>query len=732
MAKKKKKFKSTKVGKLIGKATTALKNSTQVGRSIQAGQALAPKVSNVINRAVNTVKSATGRNTLPMGANVSSFNMQNFGKGSVGAIMSPKSLKDSQKSIQQSQNPNLTPTERVANVNKFSSAFSSRAGTPQNFSPDPLSTQQRINQSIAGGGAQIGPQIPEGMVLGDEETLDAQGRSTGMGGSPAFSPSPSFSTKPSTGSTESPMPEFQKSSVSSIGATNGAGVGVAGSQAGGARQLGIAGTQIEDPVLKNLLEQYGKDAQLDVDIDEIRDKNRRQSQAEIDAINAVYSDLVGRAVRTGKESEGSERALQARSGTLPSSFGQGAIQAQAENTNQNVGEIENQRTQAISEIYAQSENRAMQEFQNLQNLRNSGIDGYLQAMEMQKGSMETGLDETAQYIALQGLSGDDLGVEGLQKLAKDWNTTPMAVYNRIATKKTELDNAVIERAGAMKDAGMNDPEDGGFDQFSQEAIAMSVLPTQLRNSDTEAKYYKEGIAKGLEQGLDPYEIADVLMGYNVQNKDEFSSSVRQLIGQSELQPAKIADVARNINAGNYGNALAIVENSIMARAKKETDSFVSESMTKTATQRATELETKINGLEKSPIGVTKGTMEKWLGKLRGKESSKIMADIVRQVAQMRKEFSGSAVTPSEERFLAPIIPDLADKPDVFMYKLQALGTEPLRQLNNIRQQYGMISLDNQSLNDKNIRVEDYYSMGASMPQQQQYSTAGGGDSNWNW
>ena len=35
-------------------------------------------------------------------------------------------------------------------------------------------------------------------------------------------------------------------------------------------------------------------------------------------------------------------------------------------------------------------------------------------------------------------------------------------------------------------------------------------------------------------------------------------------GQSELPPAKIADVARNLNAGNKSNALAIVENSIMA------------------------------------------------------------------------------------------------------------------------------------------------------------------------
>lgn len=576
------------------------------------------------------------------------------------------------------------------------------------------------------------------LVSGEDEVVDSSGRSTGMGGRPVYSSSPSSGGEYSPqggGFTESPMPEFQKSGVSSFGSTVGGGASaMGGSQTtgGGARQMGIAGTQINDPVLENLLEQYGKDAQLDIDLDSIRKNNRRQAQAEINSINAIYSDLVGRAVRTGQESMGSERAMQARSGTLASSFGQGAMQTQAENTDRNVGEIENQRTQAIADIYSRSESRAMEEFTKLQDLRTSGVEGYLQAMELQKESKDKGLDETAQYIALNGMTGDDLGVEGLQKLAKDWGTTPMAVYNRIASKKSEIDNAVIERTGAMNDAGMGEDTTGGFDYFSQESVAMSAIPTQLRNSDAEREYYQSGIKQGLEAGMDPYDIADVLMGFNVNNKDEFTSSVRQLIGQSELVPAKIADVARNINAGNMGNALAIVENSIMARAKKETDNFVSEAMTKTALQRSTELVNKINGLDKSPIGVTKGSMENWLGKLRGKEASKVKADIVRQVAQMRKEFSGSAVTPSEERFLAPIIPDLADKPDVFMYKLQALGSEPLRQLNNIRQQYNMIELDGESLSNKNLRVQDYYDMGASAPQQQFAPTSQSGGGGFSW
>jgi len=40
------------------------------------------------------------------------------------------------------------------------------------------------NRNSGGAGVQYGPDIPEGYVLGAEETIDAQGRSTGMGGQP--------------------------------------------------------------------------------------------------------------------------------------------------------------------------------------------------------------------------------------------------------------------------------------------------------------------------------------------------------------------------------------------------------------------------------------------------------------------------------------------------------------------------------------------------------------------
>ncbi len=583
-----------------------------------------------------------------------------------------------------------------------------------------LGSEDYNPQGVAGGESMGQPEVQAGVPFRNDEQYQTYGGGSYAGGDPNAGVKPIET------------PSFLRAGVSNTGSGTALGSQTAG---GGQRGMGIDGTGIVDPVYANLIKQFEKDSQLNLNLDKIKAKTRRDAQSEIDAVNAIYQDMIGRAQRTGQESLGSERAMQARSGTLASSFGQGAMQTQRENTDKNVGEIENQRANALSTVYENSRNQALQEYDRLSQLRSTGIDGYMTAMEKERGMLDEGLANVAQSLAYQGFDGNDLGQEGLAKIAQDWKVSPEVVFNKIMEKRSELDNAVEERAGAMQKAGIGETE-SNFESFSQESIAMSVLPTQLRNSDAEREYYQTGIKQGLEQGMDPYDIADVLMGYNITNKDELSTNIRQLIGQSELTPAKIADIARNLNSGNKSNALAIVENSIMARAKKETDSFVSEAMTKTAYDRSSELRTKIAGLKKSPIGVTSGTMEKWLGKLRGKESSKLMADIVRQGAQMRKEFSGSAVTPSEERFLAPIIPDLADKPDVFMYKLQALGNEPLRQLNNIRSQYGLIELDDMSLRDKNVRVEDYYGITiGGQPQQQApvgqtQSSGGGGGFSW--
>jgi hypothetical protein len=74
---------------------------------------------------------------------------------------------------------------------------------------------------------------------------------------------------------------------------------------------------------------------------------------------------------------------------------------------------------------------------------------------------------------------------------------------------------------------------------------------------------------------------------------------------------------------------------------------------------------------------------------------------------MRNQLLWSAVTPSEQAFLAPLIPDLNDTPANFMIKLNNLKNAPLQQYNNIRTTYWLPALDEDSLLNFKNRVNLY-------------------------
>ena len=85
---------------------------------------------------------------------------------------------------------------------------------------------------------------------------------------------------------------------------------------------------------------------------------------------------------------------------------------------------------------------------------------------------------------------------------------------------------------------------------------------------------------------------------------------------------------------------------------------------------------------------------------------------------MRNKLSGSAVTPSEEAFLEPLIPKLGDSPENFIQKLEQLRQNPLDQLNSVRGSVFLKDLDEGTLLDKAQRVSLYQDGVQEVPQVQ--------------
>ncbi len=250
------------------------------------------------------------------------------------------------------------------------------------------------------------------------------------------------------------------------------------------------------------------------------------------------------------------------------------------------------------------------------------------------------------------------------------------------------------------------------DQFSREQIALSVIPTQLRNSDTELKRYLEGIRLGLKEGKTPYQIADELMGYKINNPTPFSDSMRQYIAVANLSGPEIGNVARLLNSGNEAGAIAVVENKVLQTQKQnDPEAFVGEATPRYYSEKVAQIKKTIEdaGLMDA-IGPLEGTAATVFGKLpfgQRREAAKIQAQITNLVAEMRNHLSGTAVTESEKKFLEPLVASLSDKKGIFINKLDEISSNSLTRYNQTRASGGLPELNEAQLLDKSKRVSLY-------------------------
>lgn len=233
-----------------------------------------------------------------------------------------------------------------------------------------------------------------------------------------------------------------------------------------------------------------------------------------------------------------------------------------------------------------------------------------------------------------------------------------------------------------------------------------------RISDKEGEKVSRFVQSGIAAGKNENDILDTILGFNVKKNEPLGRALQEvLIGfgaENGLADFDMVGLARLLNSDNTVAAMTKVENSGMKEALKlNPDGFISEATTVAATDRSGTLRELIEGLENSPIGVASGTMESWLGRLRGEDATAIGTKIVSAVAEMRKRLLGSAVTPTENVFLAPKVPILGDSPANFMIKLLELETDPLLQLNSIRGTIGLPLLTKDTLLDKKQRVGLY-------------------------
>ena len=306
-------------------------------------------------------------------------------------------------------------------------------------------------------------------------------------------------------------------------------------------------------------------------------------------------------------------------------------------------------------------------------------------------------------------SGKFLGMEDIQAVQDAFNEFGW----RGVTQITDVDQQKFLRSILLpKDkAAQNTGETGigDFDQFSREQIALSVVPVQLRNTEVELNRFLQGIRSGLATGLTPYQVADTLMGYRIDDPNDFTDGFRQYLA---ILPdlTSVQEVARLINANNYQGAIAKLETQALQEQKKtDPEGYMGEAATRYSVEKVNEIN-KLLESEKffDRIGPFEGTLNGALGSRFGfAAAARIRAKLKSLTAQLRNDISGATVTKEEKAFLEPLIPELSDNLGVFKEKLKELKGNPLTKYNTVRSTIGLPKVTEAELLDRNQRVNAY-------------------------
>jgi hypothetical protein len=227
-------------------------------------------------------------------------------------------------------------------------------------------------------------------------------------------------------------------------------------------------------------------------------------------------------------------------------------------------------------------------------------------------------------------------------------------------------------------------------------------------------FYKDMVSRGV---TDEREILNKFLNFDIKPEyADIADSLRNVVTQNlplgkTFKDFDAAGLANLINDGKLPEAIRKVENYVYSNAKiTEKDNFLSEASVRATVNKSDELAKLVKDLEAAegaPIGNIKGTLENWKGRFKNKKAVEIAGKITTLVANMRKDLSGSAVTPSEMKFLDPIIPMLGDSVENFLVKTEQLKTSPMQQLNSIRTTYGLPELDQNNLTDQKKREALY-------------------------
>ena len=200
----------------------------------------------------------------------------------------------------------------------------------------------------------------------------------------------------------------------------------------------------QSPYDQAILDRY-QASQAPVDRDAIRKQKISEFQAQIDATNQIYTNLIARADVAGADRMGQGRALASRGGTLNSGRGRAQLDSINRQNMDAVGGINDTRAAQITSIMTQAQNKADEEILRREEAKRLGADQYLAYLAGTEERKAKNASAVLQSLLSQGLKLEDIPPAQFTEIANSLRMTPDELKN---IYKGELSKAQSAQAQA--------------------------------------------------------------------------------------------------------------------------------------------------------------------------------------------------------------------------------------------------------------------------------------------
>jgi len=230
----------------------------------------------------------------------------------------------------------------------------------------------------------------------------------------------------------------------------------------------------------------------------------------------------------------------------------------------------------------------------------------------------------------------------------------------------------------------------------------SLIPTKLQDNVEEAKRINAKILKMWNQWLSAEDAVLQYYWFDVKDDNDrnlalsLADTVRQLPDDSNVWTI-LSYVSQKINNKQYAQAISKVENEVRTQAKKnEPDWYFDESTAMWIVKKANELIQLANSMPKD-IWVFQWSMQKYLKKLKSSDASKLNTAIAYLTDEQRLKQVWSNVSEHELEMVKNWIPQIDDRTDTFMNKINQMKENAIANLNAWRTTYWLPALDENTL-----------------------------------